>query len=136
MKYYLVTAKCGHIGKNKYIECPFYVLAPSGKEASHRVRYMPRVKHGHKDAIISCQEISKETFAEHQRDSRLAGYFVAKSRQEQSVIFEQIEPLIKTEPSTLIEQRDQEGRRSKRDAVLRQIRKMNKHRNEEYDVGA
>lgn len=60
--YYKVKAKCGHVGRNNYIEKYFYVVADSGKEAAHKVRYMPRVKHDKKDAILSVEKISEEEF--------------------------------------------------------------------------
>lgn len=60
-EYYKVLAKCGHVGRHKYITKWFYVKASSGKEAAYIVRYKPRVKHDHKDAIrevvpINCDE--------------------------------------------------------------------------------
>ena len=50
-EYYKVLAKCGHVGRHRYITKWFYVKASSGKEAAYIVRYKPRVKHDHKDAI-------------------------------------------------------------------------------------
>jgi transcription initiation factor TFIIIB Brf1 subunit/transcription initiation factor TFIIB len=59
---YVVTAKCGHVGKNKYIPIDFPVKASSMKEAAERIRNRPRVKHHHKDAIITIQVVDQETF--------------------------------------------------------------------------
>ena len=50
--FYRVKAKCGHVGRNNYIVKNFYVVASSGKEAAHKVRYFPRVKHDRKDAYL------------------------------------------------------------------------------------
>ena len=61
-KYYLVTAKCGHVGRNFYIPVTFAVKATSGKEAAANVRQFPRVKHDHKDAIIEVFEVSSEQY--------------------------------------------------------------------------
>ena len=36
--YYKVLAKCGHVGRNNYIEKDFFIKANSGKEAAYRVR--------------------------------------------------------------------------------------------------
>ena len=47
IKYYNVTAKCGHVGRENYIPISFAVKAQSAKEASKRVRNFPRVKHDH-----------------------------------------------------------------------------------------
>ena len=62
--YYKVRAKCGHVGKNHYIEKNFFVTASSGKEAAFKVRYLPRVKHHHKDAILNVKQISQNEFCE------------------------------------------------------------------------
>lgn len=51
MEYYKVHAKCGHVGRNWYILKWFYLKADSAKDAAEIVRYEPRVKHHHKDAI-------------------------------------------------------------------------------------
>lgn len=60
--YFKVKAKCGHVGRNNYIEKFFYVVAGSGKEAAYSVRFLPRVKHDRKDAILSVEKISKEEY--------------------------------------------------------------------------
>ena len=62
MNYYKVLAKCGHVGRNKYIEKWFYIKAKSGKEAAKIVRDLPRVKHHHKDAIKDVIKISFEEY--------------------------------------------------------------------------
>lgn len=62
MKMYSVEAKCGHVGRNHFVIKCFAIKAESGKEAAKIVRDLPRVKHHHKDAIISVTEIS---FAEY-----------------------------------------------------------------------
>ena len=62
MKYYKVVAKCGHVRKRHYIIKDFFVKAEDGKEAAHKVRFLPRVKHDWKDAIISVELITMEEF--------------------------------------------------------------------------
>ena len=52
MRYYEVTAKCGHVGKGFYIPITFPVRAKSAAEAASVTRAFPRVKHDHKDAIL------------------------------------------------------------------------------------
>ncbi len=61
-QYFQVVAKCGHVGRNKFVSIAYPVVASSGKEAAARVRQYPRVKHHAKDAIVSCEEIDYETF--------------------------------------------------------------------------
>lgn len=56
-KFYAVITKCGHVGKDKYREVIFPINADSGKEAAEIARWIPRVKHHKKDAIIDVTEI-------------------------------------------------------------------------------
>jgi len=62
MKYFKVSAKCGHVGKHHYIVKDFYVAANDGKEAALKVRYSPRVKHDRKDAILSVETITETNY--------------------------------------------------------------------------
>ena len=57
MHYFEVLAKCGHVGKGRYVKKTFPVEANTAAEAAAIVRYLPRVKHDHKDAIIRIKEI-------------------------------------------------------------------------------
>lgn len=62
MNYYKVAAKCGHVRRGHYIIKEFFVRAENGKEAAHKVRFLPRVKHDLKDAIISVTPIDRDDF--------------------------------------------------------------------------
>ena len=62
IKYFLVTAKCGHVGKLKYVPVNFAVYAPSASEAAQLVKAFPRVKKHRKDSIINCAEITREQY--------------------------------------------------------------------------
>jgi len=65
MKFYKVTAKCGHVGgPDKYILNDYYTVAVNGKVAAALIRQAPRVKHDHKDAIREVREISPEEYRE------------------------------------------------------------------------
>ena len=83
MKYYIVKAKCGHVGRNNYIEIEYPVVAHNGKEAALKVRYFPRVKHDRKDAIISVKEISYDDYLIQTYVNRYDNYLYCSSRQEQ-----------------------------------------------------
>lgn len=83
IKTYAVTAKCGHVGKGKYIPITFPVKAVSRKEAAASVRQYPRVKHDHKDAILSVEEISLEEYYEIKIKNNQNPYLSAKNIQEQ-----------------------------------------------------
>ena len=62
MNYYLVDAQFGHVGRNKYIIKTIATLANTAKEAAKQVRFMPRVKHDRKDAIIQVVKVDEEEF--------------------------------------------------------------------------
>ena len=61
-KYFQVTAKCGHIGRLKYIPINFAVCAENAREAAQFVKRFPRVKKQCKDAILACVEITHEEY--------------------------------------------------------------------------
>lgn len=61
-KFYAVEAKCGHVGRHHCIVITFPVKAKTGKKAAEIARMIPRVKHNHKDAILSVTRISKEEY--------------------------------------------------------------------------
>lgn len=63
MKYFKVTAKCGHVGgTHKYIPIDFFCAADTASLAAGFVRKAPRVKHHQKDAIMDIVEISYEDY--------------------------------------------------------------------------
>lgn len=86
MKYYKVVAKCGHVGRGRYIVKSFYVVANDGKEAAAKVRWLPRVKHHWKNAIEAVCEIDKQDYI----DGKLAywndKYFQAKNSSQQRLL--------------------------------------------------
>ena len=85
-KYFMVIAKCGHVGKKNYIPVKFAVVAESGKEAAKKVRQFPRVKHNHKDAILDVKCITFEEFLEIKEINNNDPYLKCHSRQEQNLI--------------------------------------------------
>lgn len=62
MNYYLVTAKCGHVGRGKYIEVDFPLCAESKSEAAQKCLKRGKVKKQLKNAISSVFEISYDQF--------------------------------------------------------------------------
>lgn len=83
MKYYEVSVKCGHVGKNWYVIKTLAVRAESGKMAAYLARKCPRVKHDHKDAILSVQEVTQEKFFETMKANKEDPFFLCKNIQEQ-----------------------------------------------------
>ena len=86
MKYYEVTAKCGHVGKNNCIFITFACAAENGKEAAAKVRRYKRVKHDHKDAIRNVNEITFEDFMKLKAENDVDPYLHCKNPQEQKKI--------------------------------------------------
>ena len=64
MKYYLVVAKCGHVGKRKYVEVEFPIYAESKSEAAQNCLKRGKVKKHLKNAITSVCEITYEYYQE------------------------------------------------------------------------
>lgn len=90
MENYLVKAQFGHVGRNNYIIKTIPVYAENGKEAAYKVRWMGRVKHNRKDAII---EVKKCTFEEYLIQKEINAndpYFSVTNRQEQNALCKNI----------------------------------------------
>lgn len=62
MNYFLVTTKCGHVRRTRFIPITFPICAESGKEAAKLARDYARVKHNHKDAILEVKKVSFELY--------------------------------------------------------------------------
>lgn len=82
-RYYKIICKCGHLGRKKYIPIAFPVKAFSGKQAAAIARNIPRVKHQHKDAILSVKEISFQEYNDLIIINNNDPYLKCSSRKEQ-----------------------------------------------------
>lgn len=56
MQYFIVRAKCGHVGRRKYIPIDFPIRARNIWSAESIARQKPGVKHNRIDAIISVRK--------------------------------------------------------------------------------
>ena len=83
-KYFAVVTKCGHVGRNHYVPVKFAVAAESRKEAAKFARHFGRVKHDHKDAILSVTEIDYQEFLKIKEINKNDQYLHCKSRYEQN----------------------------------------------------
>lgn len=83
---YEVKCKCGHVGRKNYIVISFPVVAEHGREAAYKARYFPRVKHDHKDAIISVRKITDEEYGELIAINSQDEYLQCSNRQEQNLL--------------------------------------------------
>lgn len=84
--FFEVEAKCGHVGKNKYILKNFYIKTESAKKAAFIIRNVPRVKHDHKDAIRNVREITYEEYVEGAKRMEVDDYFRIHNSSEQKAI--------------------------------------------------
>lgn len=89
-KYYAVTTKCGHVGRGKYTEITFPIAATCGKEAAFIARYMPRVKHDLKYAIVDCVEVTYDEYMDLKEINSNNPYLQCKNIQEQNLLCEEL----------------------------------------------
>lgn len=91
MKYFMVTVKCGHVGKNNYYKGTLFLKAENGRAAAKQARECPRVKHDQKDAILSVSEIDEMIFEIGRELNHTIHYYTCESIQEQRMYFSEIE---------------------------------------------
>ena len=83
MSMFEVCAKCGHVGRNNYVEKVFAVVAKDAKTAAKITRQLPRVKHHQKDAIRYVNEIDADRYWEIRNRNEEDPYFKCGSIQDQ-----------------------------------------------------
>jgi len=86
IKYFAVEAKCGHVGRKNCIIITFPIVADDKKEAARIARKMPRVKHDHKDAILSVKQISEDEYLSLKEINSSDDYLKCVSKQEQRIL--------------------------------------------------
>ena len=84
--YYSVEAKCGHVGRSRFIRIFFPVHASSAKKAAEVARNFPRVKRNHKDCILSVRKIDYECYMSLWRQNSLDPYLRCHSKHEQNCL--------------------------------------------------
>lgn len=82
MAFYLVTAKCGHVGKGKYYEVEFPISAQTKHEAAQLCLLKAKVKKHLKNAISSVIEISFEEFSDYREKIRNNPYIKSHTKRE------------------------------------------------------
>lgn len=85
MGFYLVTAKCGHVGRGKYIDVVFPVIADNGSSAAQLILKRSKVKKQLKNAITSVEEISELEYKEFKQKDYFLDYLKAHSKREYDV---------------------------------------------------
>jgi len=114
MKYFMVTAKCGHVGKNNYYKGTLFFKADDARQAAKLARDCPRVKHDQKDAILSVTEIDWIIFEAGRELNHSIHYYTCESVQEQRMYFSEIEDNVFIEERTLEEPKKTSKRHSLR----------------------
>lgn len=71
---------------NNYIVKTFAIYSENGKEAAKKVRWLPRVKHHVKDAIVSVEKISAHEYETIIEINRCDNYFKCETIQEQNMM--------------------------------------------------
>lgn len=117
-KYFKVTCKCGHVGTKYFIRISFPIMATCGKDASAIARYIPRVKHDHKDAILGCCEITHDEYVELQKINNNDPYLKCECKQEQEMI-ESFSSRLELEPRFL-----KVEKKTKRESVKYRLKKQ------------
>lgn len=125
-KYFKVTCKCGHVGINYFIRISFPIVATCGKDASSIARYIPRVKHDHKDAILDCKEISSKEYLELQIINNKDPYLKCECKQEQEMI-DNFSSRLELEPRLL-----KKEKKTKRESVEYRLKKQSYALNEKW----
>ncbi len=117
MKNFMVTVKCGHVGKNNYYKGTLFLKAENGKDAARRARECPRVKHDQKDAILEVKEVDEFLYEIGRELNNGIHYYTCENIQEQRMYFSEIENNIFIEEKFF-----EEPRRNAKKHSLRHVR--------------
>ncbi len=82
INYYLVYAKCGHVGKGNYLEVAFPVYAKTAHNAAQIVLKRPKVKKHLKNAITSVEEINYDDYLNELESFKNNDYIKAHSKKD------------------------------------------------------
>lgn len=130
MNFYIVTAKCGHVGKNYYIAIDFPIKAHSKSSAAKIARNIPRVKHDHKDAILDCREVSEEEYNKQVEINNNNPYLKCMSIRDQNMLCDLHDMLI---PETRQEQqavKKEQEKEQRKNRVAFKLKKQKINSNE------
>lgn len=111
-KYFKVTCKCGHVGRDHFVRISFPIIAQTAKDAAAVARYIPRVKHDHKDAILDCVEIDEEEFRSICELNNQDPYLRCSNAQEQDNIID-FASRIEDEPSFFSKKQRREDKKTR-----------------------
>jgi hypothetical protein len=98
IKFFEVTAKCGHVCRGRYYAGKLYVRAENRGGAVAKARLVPRVKHDQKQAILAVNEIGYVEYRAGVAAYRANPHFRCRSVFEQSLCYTAIAGDIHLEP--------------------------------------
>jgi len=101
LKFFIVRAKCGHVGRQHYVPIDFPIRAKDAKEAAEIIRITGRVKHNHKDAILEVASVSKYEYINQKSDNQNDPYLNVRSKHEQLKVLDQIKDRFIKDPNYL-----------------------------------
>lgn len=112
-KYYIVSTKCGHVGRNKYIMVDFAIKAETAKDAAQIAKRLPRVKKHWKDVVSKVKEVTREVFYEQILENNKDNYLKSRCIQDQRQMCQHIEERVQCREFTNneIDLWEQRGRR-------------------------
>lgn len=90
-KYFLVSTKCGHVGRNKYIMVDFAIKAETAKDAAQIAKKLPRVKKHWKDAVSKVKEVTQDVFYQQILENNKDNYLKSRCIQDQRHMCKHIE---------------------------------------------
>ncbi len=96
---YAVKCKCGHVGRHRYMPIEFAIIADNKKDAAMTARKIPRVKHDHKDAILSVRQIPISEYEAIIEKNKSNPYLKIGSKHEQNSIKDYINEHSLPEPN-------------------------------------
>lgn len=90
MNYFIVKAKCGHVGRNSHIKISYAIIANTGVNAAKITRNLPRVKHHDKEAIIDVRQVEYDEYLKQRTINSKDPYLHCKNIQDQVNVFDDI----------------------------------------------
>ncbi|WP_026391855.1 leucine-rich repeat domain-containing protein [Haploplasma modicum] len=97
--HFLVTVKCGHVGRNMYMPITYAVMAENAKEAVEKVRSFPRVKRDHKDFVLKVEMVNVDKYQQQIETNNNDPYLKIKRKADQNKILHLIKDRLVAEPN-------------------------------------
>ena len=109
---------------NNYIIKTFAICAENGREAASRVRWMPRVKHHAKDAILSVKEINEFEYEEIIEINHNDNYFKCESIQDQNAMCDLDDEIYRNEEKATYKKNKRSKQNKLEIIFIRETRRM------------